>query len=77
MAEKLESHLAIPVLDVKRMTDDPDEMQKLAAELHQAFTNVGFVGIANHGVPQQLVSHCFCQIRLPAQLFLSGSNLQV
>lgn len=45
----------IPELDVQRLTPDAAHVRRLAADLHRAFTTVGFVAITNHGVPLELV----------------------
>ena len=47
----------IPVLDVKHMsTADPDELKRMAQEVHHAFTTIGFLAVVNHGIGQELVS---------------------
>lgn len=51
------SNRAIPVVDLSKFTEgDEDARQSFITELGEAFQNIGFVGVANHGIPQQLIS---------------------
>ncbi|KAK3996575.1 hyoscyamine 6-dioxygenase [Cladorrhinum sp. PSN332] len=45
----------IPVLNLA-LADDPSTRPKLLAQLHQALTQVGFLYITNHGVPDSVIS---------------------
>lgn len=46
----------IPVLDLSKFVNgNEEEKQKFVKDIGEAFVNVGFVGIVNHGIPQELV----------------------
>ena len=50
------SDRVIPVVDLKKFTDGHDAQRKeFVDEIGQAFHKVGFVGVRNHGVPQEIV----------------------
>jgi hypothetical protein len=54
----------IPVLDVSRMySPDLAEREKLALELRDAATRVGFMQIKNHGVPQDVIDAAFKHVK--------------
>ena len=46
----------IPVIDVKGLTEKEEDLQQLAAQIKDAFTNIGFVAITNHNVSEDVVS---------------------
>lgn len=51
------SNRAIPVVDLSKFTKgDETSRQAFVQELGEAFQNIGFVGVMNHGVPRQLIS---------------------
>lgn len=55
-----EHQLAIPIIDLEPMrTGTPEEVTRVAQEVYQAFKNVGFAYIKNHGVPQHLIDEAF------------------
>lgn len=50
------SDRAIPVVDLSKFVNgNADERQQFVLDLGKAFHEVGFVGVINHGVPQQIV----------------------
>lgn len=50
------SDRAIPVVDLKKFTEGNDaQREEFVQEIGQAFHEVGFVGVRNHGVPQEVV----------------------
>lgn len=50
----------IPVIDIAPLLDtDADGVRRVAAEMRAAARDVGFFYIANHGVPERLVSDAF------------------
>lgn len=51
------SNRAIPVVDLSKFTKgDEVSRQAFVQELGEAFQNIGFVGVTNHGVSRQLIS---------------------
>lgn len=51
------SNRAIPVVDLSKFVKgDKASRQDFVKELGEAFRNIGFVGVSNHGVPRQLIS---------------------
>ena len=58
---------AIPVVDLssyntlngKHLDESSPELNKLAQEIYEAFTTVGFVYVKNHGVPESEISGLF------------------
>jgi isopenicillin N synthase-like dioxygenase len=50
----------IPVLDLGPLREGaPGALERLGQELRQAFTEVGFYFVRNHGIPQQLLDDTF------------------
>ena len=45
----------IPVIDVKGLTEKEEDLQQLAAQIKDAFINIGFVAITNHNVQASVV----------------------
>ncbi len=51
MAEKV-----IPVVDLSQFTEGtPEQRTEFVRQLGEAFHNIGFVGVKNHGIPKQLI----------------------
>ena len=46
---------AIPVIDLGPYLGEPGALDRAAAELRHALTEIGFYTIVNHGVPSALV----------------------
>ena len=46
----------IPVIDVKGLTYEQEDVQELAAQIKDAFMNIGFVAITNHNISEDVVS---------------------
>ena len=50
----------IPVVDLSKFVNgNEDERASFVQEIGRAFTEVGFVGVKNHGVPQDLVDNFY------------------
>ena len=48
---------AIPLVDLNEFVNgDPSSKLKFVNELGDAFHNIGFVGVINHGIPKELVA---------------------
>lgn len=57
-----ESIASIPVIDFAPFFNtDISTRQKIAAEIHRAFKEIGFLYFKNSGVPQALVNQIFNQ----------------
>ena len=51
---------AIPVVDLSKFVDgDEKQRAEFVHEIGKAFHEVGFVGVRNHGVPQELVDNFY------------------
>lgn len=54
------SKRTIPVVDLgKFVNGDEDQRKEFVAEIGDAFHNVGFVGVKNHGVPKDLIDNFY------------------
>ncbi|KAM4067147.1 2OG-Fe(II) oxygenase superfamily protein [Hirsutella rhossiliensis] len=54
----------IPIVDLAPLeSDSPRELEETAARLYDAFKNVGFAYVKNHGVPQDVVDEAFAWSR--------------
>ena len=54
---------AIPVIDLGAcLADEPGALDRAAAELRHALTEIGFYSIVNHGVPSALVDEVYRQV---------------
>ena len=52
----LSSPRTIPLVDLSRFVNgDAAARQRFVANLDRAFTDIGFVGVTGHGIPQQLI----------------------
>lgn len=59
MAIKEES-LAIPIIDFELLRSGcPDDARKTGREVYEAFRDIGFAYIKNHGLPQELINQAF------------------
>ena len=45
----------IPVVDVKGLTGEDEEQRHLAAQIRDAFANIGFVALNNHNISTDAV----------------------
>jgi isopenicillin N synthase-like dioxygenase len=55
--------VAIPVIDLGPcLADEPGALDRAAAELHHALTEIGFYSIVNHGVPSAPVDEVYRQV---------------
>ncbi|KAF2500370.1 thymine dioxygenase, partial [Lophium mytilinum] len=60
MAETASPSSPIPVVDFgKFLTGTAEEKKEVASEIDEAFRNVGFVYLKNHGVDKKRVDECF------------------
>ena len=62
-AEPMPDDYAIPVIDLGPcLADEPGALDRAAAELRHALTEIGFYSIVNHGVPSALVDEVYRQV---------------
>ncbi|RFU75572.1 flavonol synthase flavanone 3-hydroxylase [Trichoderma arundinaceum] len=60
MASGADQHSSIPMIDLgPARTGSEEDTQRVAKELYEAFRNVGFAYVKNHGVPQDVVDEAF------------------
>ena len=53
------NRMAIPVVDLEGVFSSPDLSScPQVAQIHSAFSTIGFVFIKNHGIPRKSVSSC-------------------
>jgi isopenicillin N synthase-like dioxygenase len=69
--------VAIPVIDLGPcLADEPGALDRAAAELHHALTEIGFYSIVNHGVPLALVDEVYRQVaRFHARPLRQGTGV--
>ena len=54
----------IPAIDIAPLRhDDPDGRQRVATELHEACSRIGFFYVREHGVPEDLIERSFAEVR--------------
>jgi isopenicillin N synthase-like dioxygenase len=55
---------AIPVVDLAKFRNGtPQEREQFVKELGQAFHEVGFVGVVNHGIPKSLIDDFYSEAK--------------
>ncbi|KAL7786235.1 hypothetical protein V8C37DRAFT_392640 [Trichoderma ceciliae] len=60
MANRIDQQPSIPVVDLAlARTGSEEDVRKVAKELYEAFKNVGFAYVKNHGVPEDVVDEAF------------------
>jgi isopenicillin N synthase-like dioxygenase len=60
---KISSMANIPIVDfAKAASGTKEEKEKIASQIDEAFRNVGFVYLKNHGVPRETVDECFAWV---------------
>lgn len=60
MTETASPSSPIPIVDFgKFLTGNAEQQKQIASEIDDAFRNVGFVYLKNHGVDKQRVEECF------------------
>ncbi|UKZ73282.1 hypothetical protein TrVFT333_000925 [Trichoderma virens FT-333] len=60
MSNNIDQHSSIPIIDLAPAHSGSDkDIQNVAKELYEAFKNVGFAYVKNHGVPQDVVNEAF------------------
>lgn len=56
---------AVPVVDFSRFLHGSDvDKVSIARQIDEAFCNIGFVYLQNHGISQQKLNECFEWVRL-------------
>ncbi|KAL7932237.1 hypothetical protein V8C35DRAFT_307752 [Trichoderma chlorosporum] len=76
MSEYIHQHSNIPVIDLAPARSGSDEdIQRVAEQLYEAFKNVGFAYVKNHGVPENIVNEAFNWSRKFFSLPQSEKNL--
>jgi isopenicillin N synthase-like dioxygenase len=61
----LEADVAIPIIDLEPIRSGaPDEALATGKQVYEAFRDVGFAYIRNHGVPQQKIDEAFRWVSL-------------
>lgn len=68
MAADPEDNLCIPIVDFAPLLAGDaghDRYAEVGAKVYQAFKEVGFAYIENHGIPQEVVDEAFTWVRLP------------
>lgn len=67
MSDNVDQSSSIPVIDLAPARSGSDEdVQIVAKRLYEAFKNVGFAYVKNHGVPEDVVNEAFnwvCRIK--------------
>ena len=62
-AETMPDANALPVIDLgPYLAGEPGALDRAAAELHHALTEIGFYSIVNHGVPSALLHEVYRQV---------------
>src|SRR5678816_2038758 len=52
--------MPIPVVDLADFVNgDPDQKSAFVQKLGEAYENVGFVAVKNHGIPQELIADLY------------------
>lgn len=60
MPGTVDQYSSIPVIDLAPARSGSDEdVQSVAKSLYEAFKNVGFAYVKNHGVPENVVNEAF------------------
>ena len=60
----------VPTLDVKGLSEKEADLQEMAKQIKETFTNTGFIGITNHNIPIQVVS-----MLVPDRQFKTGYSV--
>lgn len=59
----------VPLVDFGNfLHGSPSDRSRIAHEIDEAFRNVGFVYLRNHGIPQSRVDECFNWVRVRVHL---------
>lgn len=54
------AELAIPIIDLEPMrSGNPEQVQETGKKVYEAFRDVGFAYIKNHGLPQAILDQAF------------------
>ncbi|KAH8688347.1 hypothetical protein BGZ61DRAFT_353497 [Ilyonectria robusta] len=59
VAESVDNPIELPIIDFADLQGDENTRRSAAAELDQGFQTYGFVYLANHGIPQEMVDEAF------------------
>lgn len=62
---EMADHTAIPIIDFSPLGEGvagDDGCSKTGKDIYEAFKNVGFAYIKNHGIPQDLVDEAFAWV---------------
>ncbi|KAH6989134.1 hypothetical protein BKA56DRAFT_476904 [Ilyonectria sp. MPI-CAGE-AT-0026] len=59
VAESVDKPIELPIIDFADLQGDENTRRSAAAELDQGFQTYGFVYLANHSIPQEMVDEAF------------------
>lgn len=67
--------IAIPLIDLGPMrSGEPQQAARIGRDVFEAFRDVGFAYIQNHGVPQDLIDQMFEWVSFLSSHFCSKAN---
>lgn len=72
MHRTLEADMNIPVIDFSRFDEGPDRRAELAQEIYEAASQVGFMGVKNLGIDQEMLQ----QVYQASEHFFSRSTTE-
>lgn len=59
VAESVDTPIELPIIDFAHLQGDENTRRSAMAELDQGFQTYGFVYLANHTIPQEMVDEAF------------------
>lgn len=79
ITKEMADHTAIPLIDLGPLAGGvagDDGHSRTGKDIYEAFKNVGFAYIKNHGIPQDLVDEAFAWVGTSACLSCFSSNIR-